>query len=144
MTRVFLGFSFELPPALPSRKARDFSSLHVWRHFSFLVDSIPLGDRIPWSSAVLVLGCSEEQSRKAGNSGALAYGLLIALGKKCFAVVGLPWHHSGCVETWSGKESFNCSPRRDNEETKWIFVLNLVLAMLTGKISLSICPADVV
>lgn len=38
---------------------------------------------------MLVLGCSEEQPRKAGNSGTLAYGFLTALGKKHFGVVGL-------------------------------------------------------
>lgn len=48
---------------------------------------------------MLVLGCSEEQSRKAGNSGSPGYRFLTALGKKHFAVVGLLSHHSGCIET---------------------------------------------
>lgn len=76
---------------------------------------------------MLVLGCSENPAlRKAGNSDALGYGFLTAPGNKHFAVVGLPSHHSGCIETNGhksrysecGKESFNCSPARDDEETK--------------------------
>lgn len=68
-----------------------------------------------------------------------------SIGKKHFALVGLPSHHSGCIETNANKSRyrvekrfFDCSPRRDNEVTKCIFVLNLILAMLTGKISPSV------
>ncbi|PKU32886.1 hypothetical protein llap_16810 [Limosa lapponica baueri] len=56
----------------------------IGSQFSLLVDSIPtltLDDAVLGSDVVLVLGYSEEQSRKAGCPGSPGYGFITALGQ---------------------------------------------------------------
>lgn len=116
----------------------------VERHFSLLVNSIPtlkLDDAVLWSNVALVLGYSEDQSRKAGCPSTPGYGFVTVLGEKCFAVVGLPSLRSRCMKlndkssySQYGKESFKCSPATNRwRKKKGNFVLNLFLPRSNGE-----------